>query len=72
MSESPGILADAIDKKLGDDFRDLSDTIRSIPKPPAPEDNTVGYGIGTLIAMIAANALKGGLRSVAKKKSEES
>lgn len=67
-SEAPAAIADAIDKKLGDNFSELSDTVRNIPKPSAPADNTVGYGLGVLIATVLANALKGGVRSIAEKK----
>lgn len=69
--EAPAAIADAIDKKLGDNFSELSDTIRHIPKPEPPPDNTMGYGLGVLIATVIANALKGGVRSMAKKKGGE-
>lgn len=64
-------VADAIDKKLGDNFKELSDSVRTIPtgipKPEKPEDNTLGYTLGTLAALIVSNVLRGGVR-LAKEK----
>ena len=66
--------ADALDKKLGDDFKGLSDTVREIPKglPKSPDAGTLGLlgTLGMLAAKLAGDAVKGFVRTkVTKEKS---
>lgn len=65
-------VADAIDKKLGDDFKEVADGLRGLPgqfpKPPDPKDNSTAYTVGTFLALLLANGIKGGVRHFGGKK----
>lgn len=63
--QSADVMADAMDAKLGDDFKELSEAVREIPKnipQNNPADGTLWGGLGTLAALVLSNAIRGGVR----------
>ena len=66
---SADALGDVIDKKLGDDFKELSAAVKGLPgefpKPPADEPlkDSAGYTAGALVAYLLGSLGKGLIRS---------
>lgn len=71
--QGANIAADAVEKKLGHDFSDLSGRIDALPKPQKrdPSSDTIWYGIGGLAAYILGSLGKGLLRSKFGPKGED-
>lgn len=65
-------LGDVVDAKLGDNFKELSGALAtipaSIPKPPqkGPVEEGIGYTLGGLLAYIVGSMGKGYLRAHSK------
>lgn len=65
---SADALGAVVEKKLGDDFKELSEAVKSIPgslpKPlePDPSKQTIWYGLGSLAAYIVGSLGKGYVR----------
>jgi hypothetical protein len=64
--------ADALDKKLGDEFKGLTDTVRGIPAgiPQGPGAGELGLlgTLGMLAAKLIGDSVKGAVRSKFGKK----
>jgi len=73
-----GAAADAVDRKLGEKFSGVSETLRSLPdkmpKPPDrdPSQDTLWYGIGGLAAYLVGSFVKGGYRKYQEKTGKDS
>ena len=65
------ITADVIEKKLGDDFKDVSDGLKKLPDQlpkDTPAQDGALYTLGAIVAYIVGSAGKGFLRSKMTKK----
>lgn len=64
-------LAEVVAGKLGDDFREVKDAAEAIrtgiPKQDSPEEKTLWYGLGGLLAYVVGSFGKGAVRKYAKK-----
>ena len=60
-------LGDIVDAKLGNDFKELSTALStipgSIPKPKTPVEDGIGYTLGGLLAYLIGSMGKGYVRS---------
>lgn len=71
---SADALGEVVDAKLGDDFKELSEAVKSIPGsiPPPPADDPMkeglGYTLGGLVAYIVGSFGKGMIREKLGKK----
>ena len=82
VEEAPSIATSAVgaivESKMSEKNQELKDALvgaigglaGSIPKPEKSEDNTIWYTLGTLAALIAANAAKGGIRMLVDRNNE--
>jgi hypothetical protein len=65
-------LAEIVEAKLGDDFKDVSEALgklpSQLPQPPGPVDQGLMYSLGGLLAYIVGSFGKGALRKVTSKK----
>ena len=69
INQAAGLLGDVLDKKLGDEFKELKAGIDGIPGAipvPDDEDRTLDYGLGALAAYILGSVGKGLLRGKMK------
>jgi len=66
LRQVAGLAADEVDKRLGDDFKELGEGLREIPghfPKKDPVSDTAGYGLGALLAYVLGSAGKGFLRA---------
>ena len=67
LRQLPGVAADAVDAKLGPNFKELSAGLKDvggkIPQPKGPVDEGLGYSLGALVAYTLGSSVKGLIRA---------
>lgn len=70
---SADALAEVVDAKLGDNFKEVSESLKGLPgqlpKPASPAEEGILYTLGGLAAYILGSFGKGAVRKYAGKKS---